>query len=256
LTSNRVTATSLTAEVQPASPSGSDSRGQDELRALIERIVREALAGQRSIPKPAASPFVATTEPHAVKKRTAPAGPAFSGAILAAEQAETLPRDTTVSIAAATVVTPSARDVLQSRRVKLVRGGFVRHHLPQGGAIPVADVDGLRRCAVIARQLASPTIGEVRGMGLADLIQRVKETGLPGFVTANLPQQIVWQLHHESNLCAAQIADFQDVDSVSKAMRPQVWVIDMRRQSLSTAIGVVRHCLTLINELNAQGGRG
>jgi hypothetical protein len=252
---------SITAEVPVSHSAGNPLPGDHGLRALIEKIVREALAGLtvNAVATPSAAANPAQTKLPAVTRtagaKSESASHAFTGSVLTAEHAEGFPRDVSVSIHAKTVITPAARDILRTRHVKVIRGGFVRHHLPQGGVIAVADVDGLRRCAVIARQLAAQGFGEIRGMGWNDLIERVAKGSTPAFVTANLPQQTVWDLCHNQNMRAAQVSDFQEATEVQQAMQPQVWVIDMRRQSLSTAIGLIQHCLRIQDDATlALGG--
>ena len=175
----------------------------------------------------------------------------FFGNVLTIDIVKQFDARKSLTIAATTVVTPAARDELRSRGIAIVRGVSIRHDVLRAGVVPIADADGLRRCAVLARQLAARELGEVRGMGLDDLVKQVTTIGVAGFVAANMPQSIVWQLHKQHNVRAAQVADVGEIAEIDRMVRPQVWVVDMRRQSLMSAVRLVERCLRTVT--NGQG---
>ncbi len=233
----------LTKSITPNDNRSAKELAPGGLEALIARVVSEVIASQVKPSAGKPQPFEAATSSSVPAKKF---DATFDGAVLSLAQLPQVPKGGTLRVSATTVVTPSVRDALRTARIKLVRGGTSGYAQPKGVAAWIADSDGLRRCAPVSQQLSQRGVS-ARGCGYEELQQRLIETqhaDLPprGIVLTDLPAPIVYQLHRKG-LVAAQVTHAETLDEIEQAFRPSVWVVDVRNQSLGSAVNLVARCL-------------
>jgi hypothetical protein len=223
----------------------------EDLRRLVERVVREVVVGERAgVGKGTESEPQETTKIHA-----------FDGTVLTAKIAEQYPRNQTLHIGPRAVMTPSALEILKDRRIRWVRGTVASNS--QGTL--VADADGLRRCATLSRQLSGRGYEGIRGCGLKDLIARVKEESknhspLVHLVIAQSPQAAVWNIYQASVACAVQVSTTDDPLEIITNVRPRVWILDARRLTVGALVQLADRCLmasaSVLHHALQNGGAG
>ncbi len=177
----------------------------------------------------------------------------YNGNVLGLGECETLKEMKTIRVAALTVVTPAARDWLKTHGVQIEYAGLTGSRSARTVGILVADADGLRRCAFVSNQLGQRGVS-IRGLGLADLFQACKEHASLGFVLTGQPQRIVAECFH-TGLSAVQISGRDHLAELEEMLRPSVWVVDMRDQTLPSVTNRIHTCIRNRNQATT-GVRG
>lgn len=210
---------------------------------LIDRVVREVLARltrERSERSADNRPGVGLTG-----KPEESDGHCFSFAerVISVDSLAEVPADAArVLVENSTVITPAARDLARQRGIVWVRQGETP--LQARDVLLIADTDSSARAAGLSHQLASRGLTATPTDADA-LLKQVQDGRASGIALSDLPAGFVCMACRNESIRAATISELNELNPIASQMQPNLWVIDMRRVTLSKAIVLAERCIRL-----------
>lgn len=231
---------------------------------LIQRVVREVVLRLRQQPSGTGGAPQAHSD-------TSPAKPDADGPLridqrlITVETLNVLPSGCRgVVVPARAVITPAAKDEAKQRGVQIQCVDRERQdptaERTSGSAgqsssrVRIADADDAARGQGLAAQLLSR--GRAVRSGTVDeaLAEVAGSPNQVAVILSNEPAAIVCRACRSERVRAAAIDSHQQLERVSIALRPNVWVLDMQRISIPQAAALADRCARSAAEATAAEG--
>jgi hypothetical protein len=222
-----------------------------------------AIIGPVAVERPTAPSLAPATAPS-----IAPVGELAipSRVITAAELPSDLSAIRTVLVLDGAVLTPSARERLTAAGItigtrsapsaKAARSSSkslaATAPAPTTESSPSEMINGLMVASDLGTAEEGPgpaIVAQLQRRGLTtqltsvdDLLKRLPRGGR-GLLLTQHPQKVVCDACRSPEIRAAQVASMSEVADVHRDLKPNLWVIDMRRLSLSAAVPIAAICL-------------
>lgn len=210
---------------------------------LIDRVVREVLArlGSAGSAVPASGRPVA--DPASAPQESDRHCFAFADRVISVDSLAEVPAGVErVLVETSAVITPAARDLACQRGIVWIRQGETP--LPAREVLLIADTDSSARAAGLSHQLASRGISATPNDPDA-LLKKIQDGRAGGLVLSDLPAGFVCAACRTDSVRAAAVSELNELNPIAAQMRPNLWVIDMRRVSLSKAIVLAERCIRM-----------
>lgn len=208
---------------------------------MIDRVVREVLARLGSAGSTASTSSRPAASQEGKEQERESRCFSIADRVLSVESLAAVPAGVDrVQIQPATVITPAARDIARERGIIWIRQG----ESPQAerGVLLIADTDSPARSSGLRHQLA--TRGLLATSTDPDsLLKRIGQDPATGLVLSDLPAGFVCKACRNEAVRAAAVSELNELSAIAAQMKPNLWVIDMRRVSLSKAIVLAERCI-------------
>lgn len=213
---------------------------------LIDQVVREVLSRLKAGAHEHSASARTAADADRKGKATSRGRFTFADRVISVDSFAAVPAGVDeVLVEPSAVITPAARDLARHRGIALVRRG--ESPLPKQDALLIADTDSPDRAAGLSHQLVSRGVAATSTNPDA-VLQQVQNGRAIGLVLSDVPAGFVCAACRNGSVRAAAISELNELPQIESQMQPNLWVIDMRRVSLSKAIVLAERCIRMVQQ--------